>query len=76
MLRILYPVYGKQMYMWGFVRWGGLVEEIHNDEEECVDFLLLYDGRQGLDVSYATTICCLVEDNICCTISSLVNWVL
>ena len=28
MLRILYLVYGKQMYTWGFVGWGKRVEEI------------------------------------------------
>ena len=60
----MYLVYGKQMYTWGFVRWGRFAEEIHNYENECVDFLILSDGRQILDISYATTICCLVENKV------------
>ena len=72
MLRMLYHVYGKQIYTWCFVRWGRLAEEKLNYEKECVDFLLLCDGRQVLDVSYATTIGCLVEDKVWSTISSLV----
>ena len=40
MLRMLYPIYGKQVYTWGFVRWGRLAKEIQNYEKECVDFLL------------------------------------
>ena len=43
MLRFLYPVYGKQICTWGSVRWGRLVEEIHNYEKECAYFLLLFD---------------------------------
>ena len=35
MLRILYPIYGKQVYTWGFVRWGRLAEVIQNYEKEC-----------------------------------------
>ena len=31
-------------------------------KKKCVDFLLLSDGRQAQDISYATTIRCLVED--------------
>ena len=44
--------------------------------KRSVDFLLLFDGRHVLDVYYVTTICCLVEDNVWSTISSLVIWVL
>ena len=62
--------------MWGFVRWGRLAEEMQNYEKGCIDFFLLCDGRQVLDVSYATTIRCLVEDQVLPMISSLVNWVL
>ena len=32
------------MYMWGFVRWGRLVEEMQNYEKDRVDFLFLSDG--------------------------------
>ena len=45
MARIVYLVYDKHMYMRGFVRWGRLVKEIQNYEKECVDFLLLSNGR-------------------------------
>ena len=76
MLRILYPIYGKQVYTWGFVRWGRLAEEIQNYERDYVDFLLLSDGRHVLEVSYTTTIRCLEEDKVWSTISSLVVWVL
>ena len=34
-LRILYLVYGKQMYTWGSVRRGRLAKEIQNYEKEC-----------------------------------------
>ena len=61
MLRILYPIYGKQVYTWGFVRWGRLAEELQNYEKAYVDFLLLSDGRHVLEVSYTTTFCCLKE---------------
>ena len=70
MLRVLYPIYGKQVYTWGFVRWGRLAEEIHNYEKEYVDFLLLSNGRHVLEVSYTTTIRCLEEDKVWSTISS------
>ena len=63
-LIITYPVYGKQMYTWGLVRWGRLAEEIQKYKKECVDFFLLFDGREALDVSYATPIGCLVEDKV------------
>ena len=49
-----------------------MAEEIQNYEYECVDFLLLSNGRHVLDVSYNTTIHCLVEDKVWSTISSLV----
>ena len=44
--------------------------------KRSVDFLLLFGGRRVLDASYATTICCLVENKVWSTISSLVIWVL
>ena len=52
------------MHTWGFMRRGRLVEELQIYEKECVDFLILSSGRQILDVSYATTIRCLVEDKV------------
>ena len=76
MLRILYHVYGNQVYTWGFVRWGRLADEIQNYEKECLEFLLLSDGRQVLDVSNTTTIGCLVENRVWSTRSYLVLWVL
>ena len=69
MLRMLYPIYCKQVYTWGFVRWGRLAKEIQNYEKEYVDFLLLSDGRHVLEVSYTTTIRCLEEDKVWSTIS-------
>ena len=45
MLRMLYPIYGRQVYTWGFVRWGRLAKEIQNYEKEYGEFLLLSDGR-------------------------------
>ena len=51
MLRILYPIYGKHVYTWGFVRWGRLAEEIRHYETDFVDFLLLSDGRNVLEAS-------------------------
>ena len=62
--------------MWGFVRWGRLAKEIQNYEKGCIDFHLLCDGRYVLDVSYATTIRCLVEDKFWSMIYSFVIWVL
>ena len=50
-LRILYPIYGKHVYTWVFVRWGRLAKEIQNYEKEYVDFLLLSDGRHVLEAS-------------------------
>ena len=44
--------------------------------KRSVDFLLLFDGRHVLDVYYVTTICCLVEDKVWSTISSLLIRVL
>mgnify|MGYP006962893981 FL=1 len=58
------------------VQWGRFAEEIQNYEYECLDFLIVSDGRQVLHVSYVTTIRCLVEDKVWSTISSLVIWVL
>ena len=72
MLRMLYPIYGKHVYTWGFVRWGRLAKEIHNYEKKYVDFLLLFDGRHVLEVSYTTKIRCLEEDKVQSTRSSLV----
>ena len=71
MLRILYPIYGKQVYTWE-----RLAKEIQNYEKVYVDFLLLFEGRHVLEVSYPTTIRCLEEDKVWSTISSLVVWVL
>ena len=76
MLRMLYPIYGKQVCTWGFVRQGRLTNEIQNYEKENVYFLLLSDKRHVLEVSYTTTIPCLEEDKVWSTISSLVVWVL
>ena len=76
MLRMLYSIYGKQVYTWGFVTWGRLAQEIQNYEKEYVDFLLLSVGRHVLEVSYTTRIHCLKEDKVWSTISSLVVWVL
>ena len=56
MLRMLYPIYGKQVYTRVFVRWGRLAKEIQNYEKKYVYFLLLSDGRHVLEVSYTTTI--------------------
>ena len=75
MLRILYPIYGKQVYTWGFVRWGRLVEEIQIYDKEYVELFLLSNGRHVFDVSY-TTIRCLEEDKVWSKLSSLVVWVL
>ena len=76
MLRTLYPMYDKQVYNWGFVRWARLVEEIHNYEKEYIDFLLLSNGRHVLEVPYPSTIRRLEENKVWSTISSLVVWVL
>ena len=76
MLRILNPIYGKQVYTWGFVRWGRLTEEIQNYERDCVDFLLLFDGRHILEASYTTPIHCFEEDKVWSTIYSLAVWIL
>ena len=48
----------------GFCEMGRLVEEILNYENECIDFLLLFDRRRVFDVSYDTTIRCLLEDKV------------
>ena len=64
MLRTLYPMYDKQVYNWGFVRWARLVEEIHNYEKEYIDFLLLSNGRHVMEASYTTPIHCLENDEV------------
>ena len=60
----------------GFCEMGWLAKERHNSEKDGVDFCLLSDGRQVLDVSYTTTIHCLVEDKVWSTIYSLLVWIL
>ena len=52
------------------------MEEIQNYERDCVDFLLLSNGRHVLEASYTTPIHCLEEDKVWSTISSLVVWIL
>ena len=52
-----------------------MTKEIQNCEKEYVDFLLLFDGRHVLEVSYTTTIHCLEEDKVWSAISSLEVWV-
>ena len=76
MLRMLYPIYGRQVYTWGFVRWGRLAKEIQNYEKEYGEFLLLSDGRHVVEIFDITSIHCLEEDMVWSTISSLVVWVL
>ena len=64
MLRNLYPIYGKHVYTWGFVRWRRLAEEMHNYEKRYADFLLLFDGRRVLEVSYPSKIHSLEENKV------------
>ena len=64
MLRMLHLIYGKRVYKWGFVRWGRFAKEIQNYENKYIDFLILSYGRNILEFSYTTTICCLEEDKV------------
>ena len=50
-LIITYPVYGKQMYTWGLVRWGRLAEEIQNCEKKLlILFFSLMEGRHWMSL--------------------------
>ena len=72
MLRMLYPIYGRHLYTWGFVRWGRLAKEIQNYEKEYGEFLLLSDGRHVVEIFDITSIHCLEQDMVWSTVSSLV----
>ena len=73
---MLYPIYGRQVYTWGFVRWGRLAKEIQHYEKEYGEFLLLSNGRHVVEIFDITSINCLEKDMVWSTVSSLVVWVL